>query len=136
MGRQRVEKPRGLGLGHSAMVHLRLGRVVAKVDHGLSLTHVSCTPAHLTANPLPTIRDGQLFLPPPCRRPWGNPSKAWRSSSYSGRSNHGSGGRGGRQGSLAGAGRSGGRGSLTGPTRSARSDPTTSRNRWLPSPPP
>src|SRR5947209_8745634 len=61
MGRQIVEKPRGLGSGASAMVHLRLRRETAKVDHGLFLARVSCTPAHhQQAHPhRPKIRDGE-----------------------------------------------------------------------------
>src|SRR5947209_17556588 len=67
MGRQIVEKPRGLGSGASAMVHLRLRRETAKVDHGLFLARVSCTPAHhQQAHPhRPKIRDGELFLSRP-----------------------------------------------------------------------
>jgi hypothetical protein len=61
MGKQSVEKPRGLGLGYSAMVHLRLGRQTAKVDHGRFFAPVSCTVAqhHMS---LPKIREGQLFF--------------------------------------------------------------------------
>jgi hypothetical protein len=46
MGRQTIEKSHGLVLGLSVMVHLRPGRVIAKVDHGRFCFPVFCAFVH------------------------------------------------------------------------------------------
>src|SRR5579884_1674170 len=54
------------------MVHVRLGRVVAKVDHGLFFASVSCTPAHQQLPPASPQNPGRSeFFPGPKERVFG-----------------------------------------------------------------